>query len=38
MSKRLKGKPGRFRKNLLGKRVNFTGRSVISPDPNLEIN
>ena len=34
---RLKGKPGRFRQNLLGKRVNFTARSVISPDPNLRI-
>ena len=35
---RLKGKHGRFRGNLLGKRVDFTGRTVISPDPNLEIN
>ena len=34
---RLKGKQGRFRQNLLGKRVNFSGRSVISPDPNLRI-
>ena len=34
---RLKGKQGRFRQNLLGKRVNFTARSVISPDPNLRI-
>lgn len=33
---RLKGKEGRFRGNLSGKRVNFTGRSVISPDPNLK--
>ena len=35
---RLKGKGGRFRNTLCGKRVNFSGRSVISPDPNLEIN
>ena len=34
---RLKGKEGRFRQNLQGKRVNFTARSVISPDPNLRI-
>ena len=35
---RLKGKQGRFRANLSGKRVNFSGRTVISPDPNLGIN
>ncbi|KAK2714647.1 hypothetical protein QYM36_009018 [Artemia franciscana] len=34
---RLKGKQGRFRQNLEGKRCNFTARSVISPDPNLKI-
>lgn len=34
---RLKGKTGRFRANLSGKRVEFTGRTVISPDPNLKI-
>ncbi|CAG7825815.1 unnamed protein product [Allacma fusca] len=34
---RLKGKQGRFRGNLSGKRVDFSGRSVISPDPNLKI-
>ncbi|XP_071036017.1 DNA-directed RNA polymerase III subunit RPC1 [Parasteatoda tepidariorum] len=34
---RLKGKHGRFRGNLSGKRVEFTGRTVISPDPNLPI-
>ncbi|XP_045464776.1 DNA-directed RNA polymerase III subunit RPC1 [Harmonia axyridis] len=34
---RLKGKQGRFRGNLSGKRVDFTARTVISPDPNLEI-
>jgi DNA-directed RNA polymerase III subunit RPC1 len=35
---RLKGKQGRFRGNLSGKRVDFSGRTVISPDPNLKIN
>ena len=35
---RLKGKSGRFRGNLSGKRVEFSSRTVISPDPNLEIN
>jgi DNA-directed RNA polymerase III subunit RPC1 len=35
---RLKGKQGRFRGNLSGKRVDFSGRTVISPDPNLLIN
>ncbi|XP_073269578.1 DNA-directed RNA polymerase III subunit 1-like isoform X1 [Primulina huaijiensis] len=35
---RLKGKQGRFRGNLSGKRVEYTGRTVISPDPNLKIN
>ena len=35
---RLKGKQGRFRANLSGKRVDFSGRTVISPDPNLAIN
>jgi DNA-directed RNA polymerase III subunit RPC1 len=34
---RLKGKQGRFRGNLSGKRVDFSGRTVISPDPNLMI-
>lgn len=35
---RLKGKTGRFRGNLSGKRVDFSGRTVIGPDPNLAIN
>ena len=35
---RLKGKQGRFRGNLSGKRVDFSSRTVISPDPNLRIN
>lgn len=37
VSQRLKGKQGRFRGNLSGKRVDFSGRTVISPDPNLRI-
>uniref|UniRef100_A0A8R1XTF5 DNA-directed RNA polymerase subunit n=3 Tax=Onchocerca TaxID=6281 RepID=A0A8R1XTF5_ONCVO len=36
-TQRLKGKQGRFRGNLSGKRVDFSGRTVISPDPNLKI-
>lgn len=35
---RLKGKEGRFRYNLSGKRVNFSARTVVSPDPALGIN
>ncbi len=35
---RLSGKEGRFRNNLIGKRVNFSARTVISPDSNLDIN
>ena len=38
LAQRLKGKEGRFRYNLSGKRVNFSARTVISPDPNLSIN
>ena len=38
ITERIKGKEGRIRKNLAGKRVNFSSRSVISPDPALEIN
>jgi len=37
ISQRLKGKEGRFRGNLSGKRVDFSARTVISPDPNLDI-
>lgn len=37
LCQRLKGKQGRFRGNLSGKRTDFTGRTVISPDPNLGI-
>jgi DNA-directed RNA polymerase subunit A' len=35
---RLKAKEGRIRGNLLGKRVNFSSRTVISPDSRLSIN
>jgi DNA-directed RNA polymerase subunit A' len=38
ISQRLKGKEGRFRSNLSGKRVDFSARTVVSPDPNLDIN
>ncbi|OWB54506.1 hypothetical protein B5S28_g355 [[Candida] boidinii] len=34
---RLKGKEGRLRGNLMGKRVDFSARTVISGDPNLEL-
>ncbi|KAJ1923261.1 hypothetical protein IWQ60_005983 [Tieghemiomyces parasiticus] len=34
----LERKEGLFRMNMMGKRVNYTARSVISPDPNLETN
>ncbi|SSD60927.1 DNA-directed RNA polymerase III subunit RPC1 [Saccharomycodes ludwigii] len=37
LCQRLKGKQGRFRGNLSGKRVDFSGRTVISPDPNLSV-
>jgi len=35
LSEMLKGKQGRFRQNLLGKRVDYSGRSVIVPGPHL---
>ncbi len=38
ITERIKGKEGRIRHNLAGKRVNFSSRSVISPDPSLHIN
>ncbi|MEK6945414.1 MAG: DNA-directed RNA polymerase subunit A' [Nanoarchaeota archaeon] len=38
ISERIKGKEGRIRKNLAGKRVNYSGRTVISPDPSIQIN
>ncbi len=38
IAQRLKGKEGRFRNNLSGKRVNFSARTVVGPDPNISIN
>ena len=38
LSDMLKGKQGRFRQNLLGKRVDYSGRSVIVVGPNLNLN
>ncbi len=38
LSQRLKTKDGRFRHNLTGKRVNFSARTVVSPDPNISVN
>ena len=37
LSEMLRGKQGRFRQNLLGKRVDYSGRSVIVVDPELKI-
>lgn len=37
IEERLKGKEGRFRQNLMGKRVDFSARSVISPDACLDL-
>lgn len=37
LRQRLKGKEGRIRNNLMGKRVDFSARSVITPDPNIDI-
>lgn len=38
MSERLKGKEGRVRGNLMGKRVDMSGRTVITSDPNIALN
>ncbi|MBS3085033.1 DNA-directed RNA polymerase subunit A' [Candidatus Pacearchaeota archaeon] len=38
ITERIKGKEGRIRKNIAGKRVNYSGRTVISPDPDIKIN
>ncbi|HJQ96130.1 MAG TPA: DNA-directed RNA polymerase subunit beta', partial [Acidimicrobiia bacterium] len=38
LSDMLKGKQGRFRQNLLGKRVDYSGRSVIVVGPQLQLN
>jgi len=37
IKQRLKSKEGRIRGNLMGKRVDFSARTVITPDPNLRI-
>ena len=37
IEERIKSKEGRFRKNLVGKRVNYSARTVISPDPMIDI-
>jgi DNA-directed RNA polymerase II subunit RPB1 len=37
LKKRLHGKDGRIRNNLMGKRVDYSARTVISPDPSLDI-
>ena len=37
ISTRLKGKEGRLRGTLMGKRVDFSARTVITPDPNLSL-
>lgn len=37
LRQRLKGKEGRIRGNLMGKRVDFSARTVITADPNLGI-
>ena len=38
ITERIKGKEGRIRHNLAGKRVNYSARSVVSPDPFIKIN
>ncbi|MEK6855404.1 MAG: hypothetical protein AABX73_04240, partial [Nanoarchaeota archaeon] len=38
ITERIKGKEGRIRHNLAGKRVNYSARTVVSPDPYLRIN
>jgi DNA-directed RNA polymerase subunit A' len=38
IAERIKGKKGIIRNNLIGKRVNYSARTVISPDPRLNLN
>jgi DNA-directed RNA polymerase subunit A' len=38
IKERIEGKEGRIRKNLAGKRVNYSARTVISPDLNMKLN
>ncbi len=37
ITQRLKGKEGRIRNNIMGKRIDYTARTVISVDPNIDI-
>lgn len=37
LHERISSKSGRFRKHIMGKRVDFSARSVITPDPNLDL-
>jgi len=37
ITQRLKGKEGRIRNNIMGKRMDYTARTVISVDPNIDI-
>ncbi len=37
LSERIKSKEGRFRHNLVGKRVNYAARTVITPDPKMDL-
>ena len=38
LTERIKSKEGRIRNNLAGKRTNFSARTVVSPDPKIELN
>jgi len=38
ITERIKGKEGRIRQNLAGKRVNYSSRTVVSPDPYIKLN
>jgi len=38
LAERIKSKEGRFRHNLIGKRVNYSARTLISPDPYIDLN
>jgi DNA-directed RNA polymerase subunit A' len=38
LTERIKSKEGRIRHNLAGKRTNFSARTVVSPDPKIELN
>ena len=38
LTDRIKSKEGRFRYNLAGKRVNYAARTVVSPDPRIQLN